>query len=877
MGFAASPRETAPVTITTTLARRGLIANKWRLALTAVAVVLGVAFVSGSFMLGDSLNGAFSDLVTQANRGIDVQVRAEVAFGGRQRANPVPASLLAKVQHVDGVAAAAGTIGSVPVTIIGKDGKAKTPGGAPTLGVSWTTDTELSSLNLAAGRRPQGNDEVALDHHAADKTGYRIGDTMRVVLPTGTRSLRLVGEFKFGTSNSLAGAYLVAFDPSIASRLLGFGGDYQAIDARAVAGVSDTDLAARISKVLPKGVEAIDNATLNRDAKKQFGFIDAISTGLLAFALVALFVSGFIINNTFAILASQRLRELALLRAMGGSTRQIRTIMVVEALVVGVFASVVGVGGGVLISLGIKALISAIGGGLPGGFVLTPTPIIAGLVVGIGVTFASAISPAFRAGRIPPVAAMSSEQTFNLDHAGRRLLLAGVAALLGAALLLVGLFERPGDTSFWLPLSGVGAALLFLGVAGLARLVVRPVIAVVSAVLRPIARVISWPFATLFRRARQRIIGQLARDNVGRTPRRTSAAAAALMIGLAFVAAGSVIGASMKQTLRNQLHTAIRADLFIQDNTSFQGMPSTVTAGIAKTPGVRGVSGFKFNEFKLGNSVKSASFADHRTAGDLVDIKLGSGSWSGLGLDKVFVYSDPAKEHDYHVGSTFTAVFPSGASRTLTVAGVYGDASILGNWVLDSSTFAQNFSGPSFDQFIGARVAPGSSLDTVKSNVKTYLLKVAPNVDVQDRAEFQKSQEDQVNQLLAVINALLLLAVIIALIGIANTLALSVFERTHELGLMRAVGMQRSQTKSMVRWESVFVAVFGALLGVVLGVVLGAVVSSALPSGVVSTISLPGGQLAGYILLSIIAGTLAAYFPARRAAKMNVLDAIAHA
>ncbi|HEY3833900.1 MAG TPA: FtsX-like permease family protein [Acidimicrobiia bacterium] len=861
--------------VTGTLARRGLLANKWRLALTALAVVLGVSFVSGSFMLRDSLNTAFSDLVTQANHGIDAQVRTKLLFGDNTARNPVPPQLLTQVQHVDGVAAAAGTVGQVPVTIIGKNGKAKTPGAAPTIGLAWINDSKLTSLHLAAGRRPHGTGEVAVDKTAAKKTGYSIGQSIRVVLPTGARNFRLVGTFKFGTSDSLAGAYLVGFDPTVASQLLGLHGFYEAIDARAVPGVSSQELASRLNAILPHGYEAIDNAKLNQEAKDNFGFINAIATGLLAFALIALFVSGFIINNTFAILASQRLRELGLLRALGSSARQVRVLMFVEALVVGVTASIVGIGAGVLIELGIRALISALGGGLPGTFVLTPTPIIWGFAVGIVVTMAAALTPAFRAGRIPPVAAMSAEHTASAHESKWRLVIPAAFAVIGVVAFIVGLFARPGGTAQWLTLAGVGAALLFVGVAGLARLVVRPVLVGVSAVLRPIARIVSYPFTVGMQRARQRIIGQIARDNTSRTPRRTSAAAAALMIGLAFVTVGSVLGASIKQTLRNQLHTSIRADLFIQDKSNFEGMPSTVTAGIAKVPGVTDVSGFRGGSFKYTDSEKSALFADHTTAEKLLDIDLKSGSWSGLGLNKVFVYTDPAKEHHLHVGSTMPVQFPSGQRRTLTVAGVYGDSSIVGNYLLDVSTYEQNFTGVALDQFAGARVEPGQSVNAVKDSVATYLASADPSVTVQNRQEFQQSQENQVNQFFVLINSLLFLAVVIALIGIANTLALSVFERTRELGLMRAVGMARTQTKSMVRWESVLIAVFGALLGIVLGIVLGVLVAGALPSAVVSAVSIPGGQLLGYVVLAIVAGTIAAYFPARRAAKMNVLAAIA--
>ena len=862
--------------ITGTLTRRGLSANKWRLLLTAVAVVLGVGFVSGSFMLRDSLKDVFGDLASEINAGVDVQVRTKVAFGDPSAANPVPASLVDEVAAVEGVDLAVGDVGNIWVTIVGPDGKAKTPAGAPTLGIAWTDDPDISQLRVVAGRRPVGDGEVAFDQEAAERSGYRIGDRVVVVLPDGKREFELTGVLRFGESNSLAGAYLVAFDSSVASHVLGLGGDYSVISVRAVEGLADEDLADRIDAALPDRFEAVTNAEIVEEVEDQFGgFIDGFAIGLLVFAGIALFVSAFIINNTFQILASQRLRELALLRAIGASAGQVRTMMAAEALGIGVFASILGLGFGVVLALGIKGLIGAFVGGLPGGFVLSSTPIVAGLTVGIGVTFASALAPAIRAGQVPPVAAMSGTHAFSVGNAGRRLVLALLATLGGGAALLVGLFVRPGSTNQWLITAGVGAATLFLGVAGLSRLVVRPIVTAIGAVLRPAARALTAPIRLVRRRPYQPIIGRLAGEGIVRTPRRTAAAAAALMIGIAFVATGTVVGASMKQTLRDQLKSSIQADLFIRD-PSFGPFTTTVTDRIAAVEGIDAVSGFKIVSFQVDGDRKDAGAVDHTTFDRLVDVGVRAGSWADLGPGAVFVHTDPAEDLDLQVGDAITATFQSTGETTLTVAGIFDDASITGNWIVDNSTYAEHVTGAPYDFFAAARLAPGASLDEVKDEVATLLLDEAPNVRVQDKEEFRKSQEQQIDILLVVINVLLGLAVGIALIGIANTLALSVFERTRELGLMRAVGMHRAQTKAMVRWESVLVAVFGALLGIILGVALGVVVAIALPSAITSTVQVPAGQLLGYVFASILAGTLAAYFPARRAARMDVLDAITH-
>lgn len=896
------------MSVTRTITVRNVLSNKARFLLTSFAVLIGVAFVSGSFMLTDSLKNVFKDLFGEINQNIDVQVRTKVAFGNKFSGNPVPVSLLDVVRKVPGVGVAEGSVQQSTVTIVGKDGKAKLPSGGPTIGVSWSS-SKLSSLHLKTGRQPTGAGEAALDTRAASKAGYRTGDTMTLLLPEGKVPYTLVGTFDFGKSNSLAGAYLVAFDPVVAANVLGTGGGFNTIDVHAADGVDKAKLLTDVRAALPTGYEAIDNETLVKQSTDQVnGFLDSFGTALLVFAFISLFVSAFIINNTFAILMSQRIRELAMLRAVGATGRQITMMVIGEALMVGLVASVLGMAGGALVATGLRALFSAAVGTLPGGLVLTARTVIFALVVGFGVTLVSALAPARRAATVPPVAAMSGSHSFMIGNATRRLVLAAVAAAGGLALLVWGLFGRPGGTKGVLSLSGAGALLLFLGVAGLSRLIARPVVLAIGRVLAPVARLggrlsrlpvighlgellsfvgraIKRPFTRKAHREPLRyrrlpadgsgMAPKLARENAARTPRRTSATASALMIGLALVSAIAVLGASLKSTFRSQLKSSVTADLFITDR-SFTGFSSAVTDKIRTVPGIESASGFRAGEVQVNGSTKQLGAVDAQSFGDLVDLKVKQGKLTDMGLNEVFVHKDPAKDLKLHVGSQLDVRFPSTGVKKLTVAGIYDDASVAGNWLVDLSTYKENFTGQPNDFFAGAKLAKGADLETVKSAVADLLSAEAPSLKVQDRQEFRKSQEQQLNGLLAVINGLLGLAVFIAVIGIANTLALSVYERTRELGLLRAVGMTTLQMRRMVRWEAAIVSVFGALLGIAVGVVLGLLVSVALPSTAVSKIVLPFVQLLLYVGAALLAGVWAARKPAKRAARMNVLDAIAH-
>jgi putative ABC transport system permease protein len=851
---------TAP---TVTLSWRGLLTNKVRFLLTAVAVVLGVGFVTGSFVLADSLKNVFSNLFTEINQGVDVQVRTAVAFGQEGTGTPVPANLVDRIKAVPGVANAVGTASDPNIVIIGPDGKAKTPAQAPTLGVSWADDPQITPLRLSAGNRPEGIDQVALDVNAAKKSGYHLGDTVTVLLPSGQKQFQLVGTFTFGSANSLAGAYLVAWDTRTASAILPTNGGYTSIDVRAEPGVNRAELRDRVASVLPSGVEAIDNQTLNSESQDQVaGFINAFGTALLVFAGVAVFVSTFIINNTFGILLGQRIRELAMLRAIGASAKQVRRMVLGEALAVAALASAAGIGVGVLIAVGIRALINGLGGGLPsGGIVITARTIIVALLVGFGVTLLSALRPALRAGTVPPIAAISGHWDRAHVGLGRRVAGATALSLVGLALLVWALFARPGSTPAMLSICGLGAILLFLGVAGLSHLVARPVI---GALGRPLDR--------LFK-----ISGRLARENASRNPRRTASTASALMIGLALVTAISVLGASVKHSVSESLHSSISADLLVTGQNNGASFSPAVLDAVRNVPGVAGASGLSVGQFQVDGSTKSFVAADTSVLGQLIDIGVTRGNLAELGTDEVFVHKDPAKDLHLQVGSPVQVTFPSTGSRTFHVAGIFDDSSVIGsNWVVNQATYEEGYPNRPGDILVAARFAPGVDAAKVHADVASAVQSIAPQLKVQNKAEFQKSTQQQIDTLIAVVNALLALAVIISMIGIANPLALSVYERIREFGLLRAVGMTRRQMRRMVRWEAALVALFGALIGVVVGLVLGLLVAWAVPAAFIKAVQVPVGQLVLYVVAAIVAGLIAARGPARKAARLNVLDAIAH-
>lgn len=836
---------------------KGLLQHKIRFLLTTFAVVAGVAFVVASFTLTASVRAQFDQLFRDLNANIDLTVRARERFdaGAFGAAGPVPADLLPRVQEVPGVAAAQGSVLGVPALVIDPGGEAVVPTAGPPLGVSWPTEPSISQVILTEGTEPSAPDEVAFDERLHDAAGYQVGDTVTVQTPKGNGTYKLVATFKFGEANALAGAYLVAFTLPEAQSLFNLEDRYAQIEVGLEPGADAAVVREQIATLLPPGYEVVETEQVVEESQADLGsIIDVFSTVLLAFAFISLFVAAFLIFNVFLIVVGQRIREMALLRAVGASSRQVASSVLGEALVVGVLASVVGFFGGLVLALLLNLVLSA------GGFgteetrlVVSPSTVVAAFAVGIGTTLAASVLPALWSTRIPPVAAM--REGFRLSLGSVRLLgtIGGVLVALGAAAIGWGLGTSPDTVPLFVAL-GAGALVVFIGVA-----------LVSAAVAGPVARLLGLPFRGVYK-----VTGELARQNAAREPSRTAFTAAALMIGLALVSMSFVVGFSLRDSFVSSLRSSVTADWYVRTD-SFFGFSPEVAQRLREKPELTAVSSLQQGPMQVAGSVKQFSAMDFSVLSELIDIDVVEGSITDdRGL---LINDDPARELGVSAGDTLTVVFQETGPVQLPVLAVYDDSSIVGNWMVDSVTYRENFTDQT-DFMVIAKTAPGVSEDEARAAIEAAVADY-PQLEVEDSSQFIGSQEAQVDQLLIVITVFLLLAVLIAIIGIVTTLALSVFERTRELGLLRAVGMLRPQVRRMIRVEAVIVAVFGALLGVLVGVVFGIVLSVAIPQNIISTITVPVGWLVVFVVLAALFGVLAALYPAWRAGRLDVLEAIA--
>ena len=852
----------APVT---RLTIRGVIARKWRIFLTILAVVSGVAFVSGAFVLTDSVKKSINDLFATLSEGIDLEVRTSIAFGDEATAerDPVSVELIDQISAVEGVRLAEGNLLRA-ATVIKSDGEPLRTSG-PAFGIAWVGPDGLDGRTMVEGRPATGPGEVTLDKSSARRAGYEVGDTVTIVGPTGKGDFELVGLNGTGKTTNGGGASIAAFDPRTANEFLGAKDMVDSIYIAIDEGADRDVVMAAVDATLPDGIEVI---TGEQSAEETAGaindIIDIFGNVLLGFAAVSLFVSAFLIFNTFAIIVSQRLRELALLRAVGASSRQIRTMIIGEALVVSVIATVLGIVAGMGVAKGIVAIFNAAGAAFPSASLIVSTrTVVASTVVGVGVTVAAAIVPALRAARIPPVAAMRPELGFNSLQKSKRLVVGSITTGIGLVLFSVGIFGQPGGTSGTLGLSAIGAILLFLGIASLSTTVAAPASRVIS-------RILPLPFRPMTRS----VPGRLGSRNAQRTPRRTASTASALMIGLALVSTVSVVASSVQASFKEQLQGSVTADFFVSNGPgNFQGLPVSFSERLSELPELSAVSPFRAATAQVNGDTKQIGAVRGSAFGQLVDIDLTSGSVESLDEGKILLHRDPARDYAVSVGDTLTILWLNGTEQRIEVGGIYDDATIAGNWLVGLSTLQAVSTAEPTDFFIGAKIADGVSIEDARAAVEKVALDF-PSAEVQDQAEFQQAQEDQLNQLLIIIYGLLIISIAIAVLGIANTMALSVFERTREFGLLRAVGMSKRDLKRSIRWEAVIVAVFGASLGIIVGIPLGLAVTTALPSTFITTTVVPVNTIITILIASIIVGVVAAIGPARRAAKLNVLDAI---
>jgi putative ABC transport system permease protein len=840
---------------------KGLMAHKLRLAATALAIVLGVSFVAGTYVLTDTITASFDNLFKQVTQGIDVAVRSQETFGGAttggETRDPMPESVLDQVKAVDGVRVAEGSVTGY-AQLVGKDGKPVTTGGAPNLGVSFNQDSTFTAgSTVRSGRLPSGPTEIAIDAKQAEDTGYKVGDQAKVLFQGPARTFTIVGTIGFGEADNLGGARLVGFDLATAQKVMNREGRFDEIDAAAEEGVTPEQLRDRVRAAVDSRYEVLTGQQLAEDTAASINDTLGrfLSTALLAFAFVALLVGGFLIFNTFTIIVAQRTRELALLRCLGASRRQVMGSVLVESVIVALVASLIGLGLGVLIAGGLKALLSGfLGADIPTtGVQFRPRTVIVSLVVGLVVTTLAALIPALKATRVPPVAALQPETAFApTGFRKRRIVLGVLVTAVGVALLLAGLFRSEGNR---LVNVGSGAVVVFFGVA-----ILSPLIA------RPLAQVIGWPFARAFR-----LPGALARQNAMRNPRRTASTAAALMIGLALVAFVSIFAASIKASTTKILEDSVTAD-YILMNDNFQPFSPEAAQRLAEQPQLAAVAGMRIGPWKLNGVGKTLTAVDPAAYRQVVRTEVTAGSLDDLASGGLAVKDTVAKANGWTVGENVAMEFPRTGVEQVPIKAIYKDNSLNGDYLLGLPTYERAYADQADSQIL-VKAAPGVAPADSRAAIDRVMADF-PNVTVRDQAEFRDEQGRQIDQIINLFYSLLGLAILIALFGIVNTLGLSIFERIRELGLLRAVGASRRQLRSMIRWEAVIIAVLGAVLGLAIGVFFGWTIVRALSSQGITEFALPAGQLLIFVVAAGLAGILAAVLPGRRAARIDVLRAI---
>jgi putative ABC transport system permease protein len=830
---------------------KGLLAHKLRMALTGLAIVLGVTFITGTFVLTDTLHDTFSALIGNIYQNVDFQVRGVAQFSGRSAVrNPIPASLLATVRRVPGVEAAAGGVEGY-AQFVAPDGKPISTGSEATLGVSFDPNPQISDLHIVQGGPPRTGNDVVMDAGTAQQYGFRVGQRVRILLYAQPRTFIISGIAQFGSANNLAGVTLAAFTLPTAQQVMQEIGQFDFIDVVTTPGVSKTLVGKDIARVLPRGVQVVTGQTVADEQDNSVTqSLSFLSTALLIFAFISLFVGAFTIFNTFSIIVGQRTKELALLRIVGASRRQVFRSVLGEAAAVGIVSSLLGLGLGVLAAVGLEQVLRL--GGItlpPGSLVFAPRTVAVALAVGVGVTVISAIGPARRAVRIPPVAALSDGPASGGASLRARVSSGSAVALVGVLLLAAGLARST------VAAVGVGAACIFVGVAMLAPAVARPLSSVLG---RPIARTFG-------------VAGRLGRENSMRSPRRTAQTAAALMVGLALVSAISVFGASASQSVTSNVDRAVSADLIVSSTTSAGGLSTLVPAAVTAAPGVTRMNIIYHGQCEINGAVAGLTGTSTRDLADTVTLQMTSGSSGSLTDGDLLVDSTTAASNHWRVGDAVSVRFAQTGPGVVRIGGIYRANSLVGSYVVSDQYFLAHF-GSSWNP--GALLVDTNGTATAENAVARALASY-PTVQVQTRGQYLKASTATVNEIIGLVYALLGLAVIIALIGIVNTLMLSVFERTREIGLLRAVGMRQRQVRSMVRCEAVILAVFGAIIGIIIGTGMGiALVSSLRPQGL-SQIAMPWSSLAVFLVLSMLLGLVAATWPARRAARLDVLAAIA--
>jgi putative ABC transport system permease protein len=844
------------------VALRGLVARKLRLVLTALAVALGVTLIAGTYVFTDTINRSFDRIFTESAKGTDASITPKQTIDVSNNGGTVPTvspAILAQVRRQPGVQSADGSVFDVG-TILGKDGKRIGKGGAPNFIASIADQPRFDAFTVKQGRKPRTPDEVAMDASTVKKQGWKLGDKIAIVGSAPRKDYTLVGTTQIAGADSLGGAAVADMLLPEAQRMLGKRG-FDQIQVSAKNGVTPAQLRDQLKTALPKTVNV---RTGQEEARKQSDDIKSnlsfLTTLLLAFAGISLFVGAFIIFNTFSITVTQRMREFALLRTLGASRGQVMRSVITEGVTIGVLGSVAGLLLGVAVAGGLRALFRAVGVDLPSnGNVILSRTIIVSLVVGTVVTVLSSLAPALRATRVPPVEALQEGAVPTTRGPSRKVTLAGlVLGVIGVGLMVAGLFGSFSSNAS-LSFVGGGALATFLGVALVSPYLVRPLASIVG---RP------------FERTRG-ITGRLARENTVRQPGRTAVTAAALMVGVALVAFVSIFAAGVKTTIAKAVDDNLKAAFVVQNTDGFSPFSPAVLRRVEQVPGVRETSPVRFGLARVrgvkGN--QAVSGIDPRTFNDLYGVSSGAAALDALGPGRIAISKKYGDDHDVKAGDPIRLTTSAGKRETLRVTGVVDDkGGLVSALIVTNRQMLSDFGEPK-DAFGMVGVAPGANEKVVQNRIKGVLDRQFPEAEVLTAKEFTDDVAGQVNQLLYLIYALLALAVIVSLFGIVNTLVLSITERTRELGLLRAVGTTQRQVRRIVRYEAVITALIGGVLGIVLGAVLAVLFTQPLDN---FTLSIPVLTLVIMLVVAGIAGVGAAVLPARRASRLDVLDALAY-
>jgi putative ABC transport system permease protein len=857
------------------LAWKGAVAHKGRLALMMIAVVLGVAFVAGTYVFTDTAKDAFDELFEQ-EIGDSIIVRQDLAFGSGADYGRVPASLVPELEQIPGVN---WTLPYVQgwAQMLDKEGEPIGGNGPPTFAFSWAEGMEeLDATRLVDGDLPRQDGEVVIDVFSAEANDFVIGDTIQILTVAGVEEFEIVGLVGYGDMDSFLTATAALFDVETAQRVAGFEDEYTFIYVVAEPGVDREQLQAAVTEVLPEGTEAVlSEVTIEEGQDMVDEVFGMFNTVFLVFGVIAVFVAAFLIQNTYRIIVAQRTKELAMLRAVGASGAQVYWVVMTEAVLTGLIASAIGIGAGVLLALGLKAAFAGLGIEFPqGSLTVLPRTVVVGMVVGTLAVVFSALLPARKASRVPPVAALREIQSTFFKSLRLRAVIGCGILVAGVAVLLVGLYTEVGSSVL---ITGIGAGITFIGVS-----VIAPFIA------RHFGRIAGRPLPAV-----QGVTGRLAQENAVRKPRRTAATASALMIGVALVTVIATLFATFKGTIEETVRDEVIGEYQVQvaggfgDPTS-SGLSPELGDRLRSLAEVDVASAYRIGEWRVpgaGNNENGASSAfghgfGYVTAVDadmdqVVRLGIIEGDFADVDTDGIMLHRTYAEERSLSAGDPFAIEYPSGVIGEYTVAAIYsadlfGGGAASGDLIISMETFEANYDIER-DQMVILKLADGVDAEEVRPTLEAVVDEY-PNAEMNNAEEYLDKVGAQIDMVLNILTGLLGMAIVIALLGITNTLTLSIMERKREIGLLRAVGMSRRQVRRMVRWESILIAVFGAALGLVVGVALGVAVATAIGR---MTIGVPWLQLGIYALASAIGGVLAAIWPARRGARTDLLEAIA--